>query len=151
MVKPRVKTLKGNLQGLGDQSSLKADRCLLVLLLLGTWNAPYRTQSPWMATAHFRLPLTQPGVQDSCTLNTSFYFFSCRKVKTLFLETPCPNRHFHATLGRYFRLHRGIHLSVEVPEDIRPGPRQVTPGLALPVCQALNNAFCSFQILPSLS
>lgn len=65
MVKPRVKTLKGNLQGLGNQSSLKADRCLLVLLPLGTWNAPYRVQSPWPGTAHFLLPLTQPGVQDT--------------------------------------------------------------------------------------
>lgn len=139
MVKPRVKTLKGNLQGLGNQPNLKADRCLLALLPLGTWNAPYRMQSPWPATAHFQLPLystrgpghlTQPGVQDSCNSSASLCFFSCRKVKMLFLETPCPNSHFHVALGRYFRLYRGIHLSVEVPEGYKDGTKTSNPGVS---------------------
>lgn len=130
MVKPRVKTLKGNLQGLGNQSSLKADRCLLALLPLGTWNAPYRMQSPWPATAHFLYHFTQPGVQDSGTSSASLCFSSCRKVKMLFLETPCLNSHFHVALGRYFRLHRGIHLSVEVPEGYEDGTKTSNPGVS---------------------
>lgn len=95
--------------------------------------------------------LTQPGIQDSCTWSASLCFSSCRKVKMLLLETPCLNSHFHATIGRHLDYIEEFISLLRSLKDIKTGPRQVTPGLALPVCQALNNAFCSFQILSSLS
>lgn len=160
MVKPRVKTLKGNLQGLGNQPNLKTDRCLLALLLLGTWNAPYRMQSPWPATAHFQLPLystwgaghlLNPVSRTAATQARLFVSSPAEKSK-------CYSQKLHARIATSMwhqedtldYIEEFISLS-RSPKDIKTGPRQVTPGLALPVCPALNNAFCSFQILSSLS
>lgn len=48
------------------------------------------------------------------------------------------------------RLHKGIHLNAVVPEEYMERTKISKPRDCFACCQALNNAFCSFQVLYSL-
>lgn len=116
VVRPRVKTLQRNLQHLGDQSSFKANRRLLIPLPLWALNAlvfnPCRRKHRWASklTVHYQ----STKYTGQLYLKWIALILLLHKVNTLLLETPCLNICCHKAL---VRLHRGIHLTDEVPEE----------------------------------